>query len=152
MRSHRRTCLLGRQGLDLSFVSVRTIKGRSSWRHSTLKALEMSNLIITSGSEGSELSAAYMEERILAQWEAAHGLALAELAHGRRRVLGQVALAHEGLLVGASRAGASPWGCTRASRAAAAPRQTASSRARFPGTSRWCPSRAWCSRSPGASR
>jgi hypothetical protein len=30
----------------------------------------MSNLIITSGSEGSELSAAYMEERILAQWEA----------------------------------------------------------------------------------
>jgi hypothetical protein len=32
--------------------------------------LEMSNLIITSGSEGSELSALYMAERILAQWEA----------------------------------------------------------------------------------
>jgi hypothetical protein len=29
----------------------------------------MSNLIITLGSEGSELSAAYMEQRILAQWE-----------------------------------------------------------------------------------
>ena len=39
-------------------------------RHRTLKALEMSNLIITSGSEGSELSALYMAERILAQWEA----------------------------------------------------------------------------------
>jgi hypothetical protein len=52
---------------------------RVSWRHSMLKALEISNLIITSGSEGSELSAAdsvrgvrvksSMEERILAQWE-----------------------------------------------------------------------------------
>jgi hypothetical protein len=43
---------------------------RVSWRHSALKALDMSNLIITSGSEGSELSAAYIAERILAQWEA----------------------------------------------------------------------------------
>jgi hypothetical protein len=38
--------------------------------HRTLKALDMSNLIITSGSEGSELSEAYIAERILAQWEA----------------------------------------------------------------------------------
>ena len=29
----------------------------------------LSNLIIASGPEGSELSAAYMEERILLQWE-----------------------------------------------------------------------------------
>jgi hypothetical protein len=41
-----------------------------SRRHRTLKALDMSNLIITSGSEGSELSEAYMAERILAQCEA----------------------------------------------------------------------------------
>jgi hypothetical protein len=42
---------------------------RVSWRHSTLKVLEISSLIITSGSEGSELMRANMEERILVQWE-----------------------------------------------------------------------------------
>ncbi len=42
---------------------------RVSLRHRTLKVLDMSNLIITSGSEGSELGETYMEERILAQWE-----------------------------------------------------------------------------------
>ena len=41
---------------------------RVSRRHRTLKALDMSNLITTSGSEGSELSETYMAERILAQW------------------------------------------------------------------------------------
>ena len=41
---------------------------RVSRRHRTLKALDMSNLITTSGSEGSELTETYMAERILAQW------------------------------------------------------------------------------------
>jgi hypothetical protein len=50
---------------------ARPAKGsRVSHRHRTLKSLDMSNLIITSGSEGSELSEAYMAERVLAQWEA----------------------------------------------------------------------------------
>jgi hypothetical protein len=58
MRNHR---ILGQGPPRTSRVSCRYI---------VLKVLDMSNLTITSGSEGQELSAACMAERILKQWEA----------------------------------------------------------------------------------
>ncbi len=48
----------------------RSLETGVNWRHSALKVLDMSSLIITSGSERSESSAASMAERIWAQWEA----------------------------------------------------------------------------------
>jgi hypothetical protein len=56
--------------LKLYPIPPRSLETGVNWRHSVLKALDMSSLKITSGSEGSESIAAYMEERMLAQWEA----------------------------------------------------------------------------------